>query len=303
MVASVCLATVAFAGCPKRPTTTPAAHGSFKLVCDPFGGLAARHAVDDVCGSDGVGSANSIAQNQVKNNLCAEQPATLVSINQLTTLQSDVAALGIQFGSPETIPTPDERPKLRHPDVTHGIAVGEGSLVGFVGFVLDGHYSNVLDGEEVNCSIAGEATNDIHIAIAEAPAATACESVTAEIIPHYRPDPWLALATLNGPNAAAVLRNLRLDRPLRFTGQLMFDASHMPCTNGVPAREAPARVSSWEIHPVYQIDVCNAGTSLSECAAGASVWTPLDQWLKQPTHRIRARKGSVRRARAVLVDQ
>jgi len=152
-----------------------------------------------------------------------------------------------------------------------------------IGFLLDGHYSNVLDGEEVNCSIAGEAMNDIHVAIAEAADARACDSVTAEIIPHYRPEAWLALATLNGPNAATVLRNLRLDRPLRFTGQLMFDASHMPCANGVPAREAPARVSSWEIHPVYQIDVCGSGT-LSECAADAAVWRPLDQWLKQQTH-------------------
>jgi hypothetical protein len=283
MVALVCLATVAFAGCPKRPATTPTAHGTFSLVCDPFGGLAMRHAIDDVCGRDGVGSANSVAQNQVKNNLCAAQPSTIVNINQLTTLQSDVATLGIQFGSPETIPTPDERSKLRHPDVTHGIAAGEGSLVQLIGFLLDGHYSNVLDGEEVNCSIAGEAMNDIHVAIAEAADARACDSVTAEIIPHYRPEAWLALATLNGPNAATVLRNLRLDRPLRFTGQLMFDASHMPCANGVPAREAPARVSSWEIHPVYQIDVCSSGT-LSECAADAAVWRPLDQWLKQQTH-------------------
>jgi len=283
----ICLTTLALAGCWRRPTTTPTGHGTFNLVCDPLGGLAIRRPIDDLCGPDGIGSANSIAQNQVKNNLCAAQPATTVNINQLTTLQSDVATLGIQFGSPETIPTPDQRPKLRHPDVTHGIAVGEASLVQFVGFVLDGHYSNVLDGEEVNCSIAGEAMNDIHIAIAEAPDAPACDSVTAEIIPHFRPDSWLALATLNGSNASTVLRNLRLDRALRFTGQLMFDASHMPCTNGRPAREAPARVSSWEIHPVYQIDVCNAGKSLSECAADAPVWTPLDQWLKQSTHLAR----------------
>src|SRR5438067_2303259 len=72
------------------------------------------------------------------------------------------------------------------------------------------------------------------------PDAPACDSVTAEIVPHFRPDSWLALATLNGSNASTVLRNLRLDRALRFTGQLIFDASHMPCTNGRPAREAPA---------------------------------------------------------------
>ena len=242
-----------------------------------------RRAIDEVCGPDGVGGANSVAQNQVKNNLCASQPATTVDIGVLVTLQADVPSLGIEFGSSETIPTPEQRPKLRHPDVAHGIAVGERSLVQLVGFVLNGHYSNVESGEDVNCSIAGEPMNDIHLAIAAARGAPACDSVTAEIIPHFRPEPWLVLATLNEPNAPTMLANLRLDRPLRFTGQLMFDASHMPCTNGRPATDAPPRVSSWEIHPVYQIDVCSTGTILSECAADAAVWTPLDQWLKPPT--------------------
>jgi hypothetical protein len=281
----VCAALVAvlFSACRTRVSTTPTGHGTFNLVCDPLGGLAMRRGIDDICGPDGIGSSNSIAQNQVKNNLCAPQPVTTLDISTLETLQGDVPALGIQFGSPQTIPTPDQRPKLRHPNVANGIVVGEGSLVQLVGFVLNGHFSNVQDGEEVNCSIAGEPMNDIHIAVGAALGAPACESVTAEIIPHFRPEPWLVLATLEGPNATAMLTSLRLDRPLRFTGQLMFDASHMPCANGHPASNAPARASSWEIHPVYQIDVCNAGTSLPECAADAPVSTRLDQWLKQPT--------------------
>jgi hypothetical protein len=41
---------------------------------------------------------------------------------------------------------------------------------------------------------------------------------------------------------------------------------------------APSRVSSWEIHPVYAIDVCKK-KSLNSCKAdNDSVWTPLDQW-------------------------
>ena len=277
------LVTAIISGCRTRAPATPATHDTFNLVCNPFGTLATRRGIDDVCGPDGIGSANSIAQNLVKNNLCARQPATTVNIATLRTLQADVPALGIQFGSPQSIPTPEQRPKLRHPDVAHGIDAGEGSLVQLVGFVLDGHFSNVQDGEEVNCNIPGEQMNDIHIAIVEEPGAQTCASVTAEIIPHFRPEPWLVLATLNGPNATAMLINLRLNRPLRFTGQLMFDASHLPCADNRPASNAPARASSWEIHPVYQIEVCSSGISIPDCRADAAVWTPLDEWLKQST--------------------
>jgi hypothetical protein len=59
------------------------------------------------------------------------------------------------------------------------------------------------------------------------------------------------------------------------------DASHLPWANGQPASSAPARVSSWEVHPVYRIDVC-AETSLDQCAAANDiVWTPLDRWSAQ----------------------
>jgi hypothetical protein len=98
-VACVGIAAVVLSGCRTRPSTTPAGHGSFNLVCDPFGGLAMRRAIDDVCGPDGVGSANSLAQNQVKNNLCASQPPTTVDVGILVTLQADVPSLGIEFGS------------------------------------------------------------------------------------------------------------------------------------------------------------------------------------------------------------
>jgi hypothetical protein len=125
--------------------------------------------------------------------------------------------------------------------------VGEGSLVQFVGFIIEAHYSDVLSGESVNCDIVGEPTNDT---IGQALDAAECTSITAEIIPHFRPHAWTMLAMLNGPNVAALRQDARLDRPLRFTGHLMFDATHMPCVNGQPASSAPARISSWEIHPV-----------------------------------------------------
>jgi hypothetical protein len=96
-----------------------------------------------------------------------------------------------------------------------------------------------------------------------------CKSVPVEISPHFRPDQWDADTLLRANN-----------HPLRFTGQLIYDAAHRPCSGSPPTRasEAPARVSSWEIHPVYAIDVCKK-KSLNGCKAdNASVWTPLDQW-------------------------
>jgi len=273
-------------GCSRNPSPKPPTPpmGTFTLQCDPFGGLAEHQPIDDRCGPDGIGGANSLAQNRVKHSLCAAEPATAVDFATFQTLQADIPALGIAFGSPQTIPTPADRPKLRHPDTTHGIAVGEGSLVQFVGFVIEAHYSNVQGGENVNCDIPGEPTNDMHIAIGPQLDAPECASITAEIIPHFRPHAWTMLATLNGPNVVTLRQNARLDRPLRFTGQLMFDASHLPCSNGQPASEAPARTSSWEVRPVYRIDVCNGGTDVASCPASSEgVWTPLDRWLTPPS--------------------
>jgi hypothetical protein len=261
---------------PAVPTPSPNL-GTFTLQCDPFEGLAEHQPIDDHCGPDGVGSPNSIAQNQVKNNFCAQGPVTVVNSATLQVLQSDVSALGLAFGSPQTIPTPTDRPKLQRPDTTHDITVGEGSLVQFVGFIIEAHYSDVQSGEAVNCDIPGQPTNDIHIAIGQAVDAPECTSITAEIIPHFRPHVWTTLARLNGADLVTLRQNARLDRPLRFTGQLMFDASHAPCA-GQPTSSAPARVSSWGVHPVYRIDVCRE-TSLDQCAAvDDPVWTPLDRW-------------------------
>lgn len=68
-----------------------------------------------------------------------------------------------------------------------------------------------------------------------------------------------------------------------MTGQLFYDASHRPCAGTPPhaAQSAPARVSSWEIHPIYRIDVCKF-KSLQNCKAdNDSVWTRIDQWVPE----------------------
>jgi len=55
-----------------------------------------------------------------------------------------------------------------------------------------------------------------------------------------------------------------------------FDASHVPCA---PDKEAnPARLSLWEIHPVYAIDVCSE-TTIAACRIDdESLWTPLNEF-------------------------
>jgi hypothetical protein len=59
-------------------------------------------------------------------------------------------------------------------------------------------FADVQSGESVNCNIPGEPTNDIHVAIGQALDAPECTSITAEIIPHFRPHAWTMLATFNG---------------------------------------------------------------------------------------------------------
>ncbi|MBC7932046.1 MAG: hypothetical protein H7Z38_15925, partial [Rubrivivax sp.] len=137
-------------------------------------------------------------------------------------------------------------------------------------------------GEDVNCKIGGAGKigtedNDIHISVGltQLTAATIparCQSITAEISPHFRPAVWeKAVST--------PYRKVFQTRPVRITGTLLFDAEHVPCQNGAIRQGNPVRISVWEIHPVYAIDVCK-NTSLARCGAGDnSAWTPFDKYI------------------------
>ena len=46
----------------------------------------------------------------------------------------------------------------------------------------------------------------------------------------------------------------------------VFDAAHQPCNGTVHGSQDPARFTSWEIHPVYSVQVCKKN-SLDECPA------------------------------------
>ena len=59
-------------------------------------------------------------------------------------------------------------------------------------------------------------------------------------------------------------------------GQLFFDGSHIACKNGQSQNDFP-RLSVWEIHPVYAIDVCT-NKEIENCRVDdESVWFPFSE--------------------------
>lgn len=226
------------------------------------------HAVDTQCGNEG-GAFNPgedtpehRAQNVAKNNVCATGTPSRVTVLTMTKLQQSAVQLQkagqLQFGSKTVLPT--NRSVLHNLRKTSdGNTVGEGSFVQFVGFIQK---TKAGSSESVNCGLTGIDDNDIHIVLVEKKTTPECGSITAEMIPHSRPNSW------NRTNLN------QIKNPVRIKGQLFFDASHKPC--GVPGGGSPARVSDWEIHPVYSIDVCS-NTTMAKCRFdNDSVWTPLD---------------------------
>ncbi len=255
----------------------------------PYAGIATHQAVDAECSADGLGMPNDVAQNRRKNNVCATGAPVTVTIKSFRSLQAKVDHLtGFPWGSNSTLPSEVQRAKLRDIYTTSdNDTIGEGSVVRFVAFMMHGKHSNTGagNGEQVNCKGESPEDNDIHLYLSWIRNEVRdCNSVTAEIIPHFRPGKWLVLSELYSDkktHAWTKIVQANLDRPLRFTGHLMFDANHRPCSPGQADKNAhpPRRMSAWEIHPVYGIDVCSAGKTRSACPADDdSAWRPLDQW-------------------------
>lgn len=159
-------------------------------------------------------------------------------------------------------------------DVTvHGNEVGEGTVVQLVAMMRGAHVSDCstkTHGEAVNCNMLGTDKNDMHIVLMpleDGPDDSECDSVTAEAIPHFRPDAWSNL-DLKTPS----------ENPVRVTGQLFYDDSHKACVGG---KGSPMRRTVWEIHPMYQLEVCT-GSSADACKQDdATVWVPYDKWVTQ----------------------
>jgi hypothetical protein len=136
-------------------------------------------------------------------------------------------------------------------------------------FVLDAHYSNLKNGENVNCTTPGKLDNDIHVSLGATPSSDECFGINAEISPHFRPTTW------------ADFDDWEFTHPVMMVGQLFYDASHRPCTQN--HRASPARISSWEIHPVYSIFICTNSTVQACPANNPNVWTPFDSWINLPS--------------------
>jgi len=239
---------------------------SFTPPCKlPFAAISARQPIDSKCGQSGSPENKPAlaAQDTAKNNFCATGSTVALSFEIYPSLQAAAErALGGEHYEP-----PTSRAALQNLYTWKGKKIGEGTRVSIIGYVESAHNSDVNDGESVNCELTGDENNDIHVPIVQTAGADECSSVTAEITPHYRPSVWTA-ANVNKPHL-----------PLRFTGQLLFDAEHKPC-RGTTVEERK-RQSVWEVHPVYSIDVCVASNA-SQCAASdEKVWLPLDTWLKQ----------------------
>ncbi len=253
------------------------------LQLKPFTNKPQR--IDSLCGNTGCdkGPANN-EQNAMKNNLCA--PVDRITPVTLKTF----AALGDASTNEPTIPKgepPPSRAKLANIiKLGNSSKLGEGKTVTFVGFVLDARHSNVDkdnpltkgNGESVQCNLLGCAYNDIHITLAEDPNEKAlCNTIVGEIIPHYRPPAW---DLFDSPDYTGYFKT----HPVKISGQLFFDGSHVPCKEGKagfnPARDNAKdfeRLALWEIHPIYAIDVCKH-TDKSRCSmADKTAWFPFSE--------------------------
>lgn len=189
----------------------------------------------------------------------------LLTFKDFERLQGRVEDASIEFGP---FKHPKDRSTLRnlYPTSANGeaVTVGEGSLVRVVAYVAEARTSNVSSGESVNCKRKGKANNDIHVTLVRRPDDPPCAGIVAEVIPHFRPKAWR-------DTAIAAIKP-----PVRVTGQLFFDSPHLPCNEeGRAVRGNPARVSLWEIHPVYSFEVCKH-TTLATCRGDHDEdWRPL----------------------------
>jgi hypothetical protein len=208
-------------------------------------------AIDSECRIQGSGStADKIAESETKNDFCAPT-SNVVPISYQTF---------IDLQNKTSFRRSADRSPLGKILTENGVSIGEGKYVEYVGYLLHAQYSNRSKGEAVNCNIPGEETNDIHIQMVKDPSDDdACDSVTAEMSPHFRPESWT-------PDKLNSVQN----RLIRLRGPLFYDGSHAPCHDN--KRPNPQRISVWEIHPLYSVDVCK------EKSKTCQDWISLDEW-------------------------
>jgi hypothetical protein len=229
----------------------PLLAADFDIKCHPFQSIEVKRPIDSNCGPTGdAGSKKGLAaQDQAKDNFCAKGTPKVLTFADYPKMQ---AAAEKALGGAHYTP-PASRAALQK--------LGEGSLVRIVAYVDRARYSDTEKGESVNCNLGGDTDNDVHIPLVQKPGNAECTSVTAEVSPHYRPNAWTP-ANLN-----------KQKLPVRITGQLLFDAEHHPCTK--TKVEEPKRQAVWEIHPVYNVELCTAKSASACKATDDSVWKQL----------------------------
>jgi hypothetical protein len=253
------------------PLVTSAEQYRFDPGCTlPYEAIKQAQPIDSECNQAGESeeyAPNNQVQrrsNEVKNQLCAPGPPVLLSFKDFERLQGRVEDAGIEFGPSKHT---KDRSALRtlYPTTVNGeaVTVGEGSLVRVVAYVAEAKTSNVSYGESVNCKRKGKPNNDIHITLVRRLGDPPCSGLVAEIIPHFRPRAWRDTAIR------------AITRPVRVTGHLFFDSPHLPCNEeGHAVGGNPARVSLWEIHPVYAFEVCTHATLATRRGDHDEDWTP-----------------------------
>jgi hypothetical protein len=221
--------------------------------------------IDSECGVEGKGGAE-VKQNEAKNNFCASG-SEAITIAQMADLQKHVDQdKNIPFGNSDLHPlTSSPGPATDRSPLQK---LGEGNEVVLTGFVKVARQEGA---ESVNCGKGASSpvpdqpeNHDVHISIVTTTGKAECSGVVVEMIPHHRPTSW----TPDLVNQVA-----KAQRPVRVTGQLMFDSSHTPCISGKAVKGDPARVSLWEVHPIYKFEVCGQGNCTSNTG-----WVPLESW-------------------------
>ena len=237
----------------------------------PFAAIARTHPVDADCGMEGNLTAKEGAprrlQNAAQNNFCVSGEPAAITRADFIALHQAILAKDILWGCASCLPK-DRSLLLDMLPSKDGASLGEGRMVRLSGYLLEARADDAGPKQSANCAAATPDDRDMILTLGTERDASLCAGVTAWVSPHFRPDAWDALA---GSHGIASLRG----HPIRVTGPLLFDAGHGLCFRNAATRGNPPRVSTWEIHPVYNIEVCSE-TALERCPAGQDgLWQPL----------------------------
>ena len=212
----------------------------------PFDAIKHHHPIDDTCPRRGNvpdpppasgpnGPAHAL-QNEAKNNFCATGDAALVTFFSFKKLQQKLDQKAPEARHWTRTSLPADRSVLSDVFTTsEGDTIGEGNVVRFAAWVMMLRGNSV---ESCNCETSAKNEDtDIHVVLianSDRENTEECSSVTAEVSPHFRPETWDSHHLLQA-NA----------HPLRFTGQLFYDAAHRPCSGNPPkaaSRPPPPRL-------------------------------------------------------------